>query len=52
MLKSYLCGFSDAYIIVEGDITLEGDNNANKRNKNLHLKIMHHLSTAFQNLIA
>ena len=38
MLKSYLCGFSDAYIIVEGDITLEGDNNANKRNKNLAFK--------------
>ena len=38
MLKSYLCGFSDAYIIVEGDITLEGDNNANKRNKNFAFK--------------
>ena len=38
MLKSYLCGFSDAYIIVEGGITLEGDNNANKRNKNFAFK--------------
>ena len=38
MLKSYLCGFSDAYIIVEGDITLEGDNNANKQNKNFAFK--------------
>ena len=29
---------SDAYIIVEGDITLEGDNDANKRNKILVFK--------------
>ena len=35
MLRSDLCDFSDAYIIVEGAINLEGDNNANKRNKNL-----------------
>ena len=34
MLRSNLCNFSDAYIVVEGDITLEGDNDANKRNKN------------------
>ena len=32
MLRSDLCNFSDAYIVVKGDITLEGDNNANKRN--------------------
>ena len=38
MLRSDLCDFSDAYIVVEGDITLEGDNNANKRNKNLAFK--------------
>ena len=30
MLRSDLCDFSDAYIVVEGTITLEGDNNANK----------------------
>ena len=35
MLRSDLCEFSDAYIVVKGDITLEGDNDANKRNKNL-----------------
>ena len=34
MLRSDLCDFSDAYIAVEGTITLEGDNEANKRNKN------------------
>ena len=38
MLRSDLCNFSDAYIVVEGTTTLEGDNNANKRNKNLAFK--------------
>ena len=38
MLRSDLCNFSDAYIVVEGHITLEGDNDANKRNKNLAFK--------------
>ena len=38
MLRSDLCNFSDAYIVVKGDITLEGDNNANKRKKNLAFK--------------
>ena len=38
MIRSELCDFSDAYIVVKGDITLEGDNNANKRNKNLAFK--------------
>ena len=38
MLRSDLCDFSDAYIVVKGDITLEGDNNANERNKNLAFK--------------
>ena len=37
MLRSDLYDFGDAYIVVEGDITLEGDN-ANKRNKNLSFK--------------
>ena len=38
MLRLDLCDFSDAYIVVKGDITLERDNNANKRNKNLTFK--------------
>ena len=38
MLRSDLCDFSDAYIVVKGGITLAGDNNANKRNKNLTFK--------------
>ena len=38
MLRSDLCDFNDAYIVVKRDITLDGDNNANKRNKNLAFK--------------
>ena len=38
MLRSDLCYFNDAYIVVKGDITLEGDNDVNKRNKNLAFK--------------
>ena len=38
MLRSDLCDFSDAYIVVEGTITVESDNNANKRDKNLAFK--------------
>ena len=38
MLTSDLCKLSYAYILVEGDITLEGDNDANKSNRNLAFK--------------
>ena len=38
MLRSELYNFSDAYIVVKGDITLEGDDDTNKRNKNLAFK--------------
>ena len=38
MLRSDLCDYSDACIVVKGDITLDGDNDANKRNKNLAFK--------------
>ena len=50
MLGSDLCNFNDVYIVVEGDVALEGDNDANKI-KILHLKIMHHLLIAFQKLV-
>ena len=33
-----MCDYSDAYIVVKGDVTLEGNNDANKRNKNLAFK--------------
>ena len=35
MLRSDLCNFS---VVLEGTITLEGDNNTNKRNENLAFK--------------
>ena len=38
MLRSDLCDFSDEYVVVKGNITLEGNNNANKLNKNLSCK--------------
>ena len=38
MLRSDLFYHSDPYIVVKRDITLEGDNNANKRNRNLAFK--------------
>ena len=38
MLRSNLCDYSDAYTVVKDDITLEGDNDASKRNKNLAFK--------------
>ena len=38
MLRFALCDFNDAYIFVKGNITLEGENDANKRNKSLEFK--------------
>ena len=38
MLKSDLCDFNDGHIVVKRDITLKGDNDTNKRNKNLAFK--------------
>ena len=51
MLRSGLCGFSDVYIVVKGTITVVRPNNA-KRIKATEFKIMHHLSIAFQKLMA
>ena len=38
MLRSVLCDYSDVYIAVKGTITVEGTDDANKRNKNLTFK--------------
>ena len=38
MLRSDLCDYSDAYIVVKGSITLDGVANANKRNKGTAFK--------------
>ena len=53
MLRSDLCDYSDAYIVVKGDITREGTLLMMLINKIkvLYLKIMHHLSIAFQKLM-
>ena len=51
MLKSDLCDYSDACIIVKGRISVTGTNNANKRNKRYLSRIMPHLDHAYQKLI-
>ena len=38
MLRSDLCDSSVMYIVVKGTITVEGTNDANKRNRNLTFK--------------
>ena len=35
MLRSGLCDYSDAYVVVKWRISVTGTNNANKRNKQL-----------------
>ena len=50
MLRSDLCDYSDAYIVVKGTITVLRPN-ATKKTKVLRLKAMHHLSIVFQKLM-
>ena len=38
MLRSDLCDYSDAYIVVKGDITVEGTENRDRKNRNVVLK--------------
>ena len=38
MLRSDLCDYSNAYIVVKGTITVKGTNDANERNKDFILK--------------
>ena len=38
MLGSDFCGYSNAYIVVKGEITVKSDDNANRRNKKLAFK--------------
>ena len=54
MLRSDLCDFSDAYIVGKITITVTNPDGAKKqqqKTKVLHVKIIHHLSTAFQKLM-
>ena len=54
MLPSDLCDFSDAYIVVKGDITLTKTNGRgiiDIRNRFLAFKTMHHLLIAYQRSI-
>ena len=47
MLRPYSCDFSDAYIVVKGDIAVQNQIMQEEK-KVLHLKIINHSSTAFQ----
>ena len=47
MLRSDLCDYYDAYLVVKAEITVAEPIKA-KRTKNVSLKTMHHLLTAFQ----
>ena len=38
MLQSYLCDYSDAYIVVKGTITVKGAINRDRKNKSLAFK--------------
>ena len=38
MLRSYLCDYSDAYVVVERRITVEGDNDSKTKNIKLIFK--------------
>ena len=47
MLRSDLCDFSNAYVVVKGTIAVVRPNNAKKKKKKvLHLKTIQHLSIA------
>ena len=50
MLQSSLCGYSDAYILVKGNISVNNTVGtaaaANNTNKKVYLKIVPHLPTA------
>ena len=50
MLRSDLCNYSDAYIVVKADIIVTDPNN-NVYDKKVAFKIMHPLIAAFQKLI-
>ena len=49
MLRSNLCDFSDAYIVIKGTITVNNPDGAKKKQQ--LLKTMRHLSTVFQKLM-
>ena len=49
VLRSNLCDFSDAYIVIKGTITVNNPDGAKKKRQ--LLKTMRHLSTVFQKLM-
>ena len=43
MLRSDLCDYADAYILINGTITVAGNNPRDRQNRPLILEIMRHL---------
>ena len=43
MFRSNLCDYSDAYILVNGTITVTGNHPRDRQNRPLIIKTMHHL---------
>ena len=50
-LRSDLCDYSDAYIVVRGRISVRGTNDVSRKNKNLTSRIMLHLDHVYQKSI-
>ena len=51
MLRSDLCDYGDAYIVVKSRISVAGTNNANSKNRKLTLRkitLMFHLDHKYQ----
>ena len=51
MLRLDFCNYSDAYIVVKGRITVEGDNNTKQRNKIIIIIKMVQFDHAYQKSI-
>ena len=47
MVRSNLCDYKDAFIVVKGTVTVTCTADANKRKKNLTFKILLHLDHAY-----
>ena len=48
MLRSDMCDYSDTYIVVKGIVTVVLMKKRDEMNRQVILKIMHHLFLAFQ----
>ena len=52
MVKSSLCNYSDAYILVKGNITVNNASVADANANNIHKKVIFKNCTSFTNCIS